>query len=99
MIGTPSHDTLTLTLAQLHHPSTCSTVSCSKLSSEEAEQIWHQIQDHIGITADDEWSFNGASPSTESEEVIIPGAVTFNVRVDEDAVERDRKRTNMLHNE
>jgi hypothetical protein len=78
MIGTPvavpSRDTLTLTLAQLHHPmSACSTVSHSILCSEEAEQIWQEIQDHIGNTADDDWASNVSPPSTESEEVIIPG--------------------------
>jgi hypothetical protein len=94
MIGTPAaDDTLTLTLAQLHHPSACSTVSSSMLSSKEAEQIWQDIQDHIGNIADDDWSFNGSPPSTESEEVIIP------VRVDEDAADRDRKRTKTSHKE
>ena len=78
MIGTPaavpSRDTLTLTLAQLHHPrSACSTVSRSILCSEEAEQIWQEIQDHIGNTANDDRSSNVSPPSTESEEVIIPG--------------------------
>jgi hypothetical protein len=94
MIGTPAaDDTLTLTLAQLHHPSACSTVSSSMLSSKEAEQIWQDIQDHIGNIADDDWSFNGSPPSTKSEEVIIP------VRVDEDAADRDRKRTKTSHKE
>ena len=100
MIGTPvADDTLALTLAQLHHPSACSTVSSSMLSSKEAEQIWQDIQDHIGNIVDDDWSFNGSLPSTESEEVIIPGAIAFSVRVDEDAVDRDRKRTKTSHKE
>jgi hypothetical protein len=63
------------------------------LSSKEAEQIWQDIQDHIGNIADDDWSFNCSPPSTESEEVIIP------VRVDEDAADRDRKRTKTSHKE
>jgi hypothetical protein len=103
MIGTPtavpSHDTLTLTLAQLHHLSACSTVHCSTLSSEEAEQIWQEIEDHIGNTAEDDWSFNGSPHSTKSEEVIIPGAIAYRVPVVKDAAKRDRKRTKTSHNE
>jgi len=86
----------------------CVTLSCSVASSDAAEQIWQEIQNDIGSTNEDDWSFNG-SPSLNAnspkvgigsaEEAMIPGAIAFVEQVVEDKAERDHKRRRMSLNE
>jgi hypothetical protein len=84
----------------------CVTPSCS-VSSSDAEQIWQEIQNDIGNTNEDDWSFNGSLPLNanspkvglgSAEEAMIPGAIAFIEQVG-DKTERDHKRRRMLHNE
>ena len=70
------------------------TLPYSTSSSEAAELIWEEIQNAIGNTDEDDWSFNGSPPlkSTETEKTKIPGAIAFN-----ECSGRDRKRRKSFH--
>jgi hypothetical protein len=79
-------------------------------SSNTAEQICQDIQHDISNTDENDWSFNRSPPlnvnepkvglvSAKSEEAMIPGAIAFIERVDEDKAERDHKRRKALHSE
>jgi hypothetical protein len=81
----------------------CPPLSCSIITLDAAEQIWQEIQNDICNTEEDDWSFNDSPPlnsnsttislnSTESQESMIPGAIVFSDRVDEDVTERVGKR-------
>ena len=69
--------------------------------------VWQDIQNDIGNTNEDDWSFNGSLPLNanspkvglgSAEEAMIPGAIAFIEQV-EDKTEKDHKRRRMLHNE
>lgn len=81
----------------------CSTPSCSITSSEAAEQIWQEIQNDIGNTDEDDWSFNGSPPLNSNSPKIslcsTESDIVFSERIYEDVAERDLKKTKTSHDE
>jgi hypothetical protein len=90
-------------LIKLQDRDDCSSLSCSITASDAAEQIWQEIKNDICNTEEDDWSFNDSPPLNSNSPklslgAMIPGAIAFSERVNEDVTERERKRTKKSHN-